>query len=330
MYDHKEEIINTRKGFLGGSDAKMIQQCAELGSVPKSAMKRLAVCKGLIEPENFTNVYMEYGNYIEDAVFQSLKATDERWQSNPRLESEVFSRPNCKVIDHVDFLLQDDENKVLTIAECKAVRLTFEQTRDEYKWQLAHHWRLANEMARKLGGYKVKLLLCHYRTDDVDFSQAFEFDPSRLTVKALRGMERLSNQYNIGDGMNIIDKFLETFDAYYEGDEIPSELLPANVQEQFAAVTNLLAEIKEREAKVDEFKKKLYDFLLEKNVKSIKNDAWSITRVDATTSTTFDTTRYLNDLQQEHPRVAVRLRSKYMKTTKRNGYVTIKLNDKTK
>lgn len=325
MYDHKEDVINTRKGCLGGSDAKMIAQIVENGSIPKSAMKRLAVCKGLIEHENFTNKYMEMGNFVEDAIYQNLVSIDSRWQSNPCLVSKKFSRPNVKIIDHIDYMLQDDEKKVLTIGECKATRLDFKQTKEEYMWQLRHHWLLASEYAKELGGYKVVLQLVHYSTEGLDLDEPFEFDPSRLTVKALKGMEKESRTYNLSKGMDMINEFLETFNEYYEDDEVPYELLPANVKTQFDQIAVALAEIKEREDKVAQFKEKLYEFLVQKNVKGIRSDVWSITRVDATETSSFDAKKFLEEYTQEHPTLASRLKKKYNKVVKRKGYVTIKL-----
>jgi hypothetical protein len=64
MYDYKQEIIATRTGCLGGSDARLIQSIAEAGKIPQSAMKRLAVCKGLAEQPKFTNPAIEFGTYI--------------------------------------------------------------------------------------------------------------------------------------------------------------------------------------------------------------------------------------------------------------------------
>ena len=89
----------------------------------------------------------------------------------------------------------------------------------------------------------------------------------------------------------------------------------------------MLVEIKERETKVGEFKKRLYDFMVEKDIKSIKNDAFSITRVDPTESKTFDAKKYLDDEAKAHPRKVKKIVAKYTKTSKRNGYVTIKVND---
>lgn len=324
MNEQKQEIINTRKGCLGGSDARMLMSIADIGSIPNSALKRLAICKGLKEPEQFTNAAMEFGNFIEECVFKSLHDTDERWQSNPRIASEKYSRKNVKCIDHVDFLLQDDEKKELTLGECKATRLTFQQTRDEYIAQLYHHYLLGSEIAKKIG-YKVKVVLCHYLTDGVDVANEMEFDPSRLTVKVLRNMDKLSSQYKLAEAMDIVDKFLETFDSYYDGDEIPYELLPVIVKEQFDKVTELLTEIMQREDIVDKFKEKLYEFLLEKNIKSIKNDAWTITRVDASSTKQFNSKKYLSDFAAKHPRKFKKVKEKYETVVNKKGYVKISI-----
>ena len=325
MNEHKSDIIATRTGCLGGSDARLIQSIADTGKIPQSAMKRLAVCKGLAEQPQFTSPAIEFGNYVESMVFESLHSQDERWQSNPCLVSTKYSRPNCKVIDHVDLYLQDDDKRTLIIGEVKATRSNYAQTYDEYKWQLLHHYILGCEKAKELGGYKVKVMLAHYCTDGQDLENGFEFDPSRLTVKTLRSMEKLSKSYHLAEAMDLIDAFLEDFNEYYDGDEIPYELLPANVQGQFDSITTLLTEIKEREDKVAAFKEKLYSFLAEKNIKSIRNDAWSITRVDPTESKQFDSKRYLEDFAAKHPRQFKKMRSEYEKTVRKKGFVTIKI-----
>ena len=67
--------------------------------------------------------------------------------------------------------------------------------------------------------------------------------------------------------------------------------------------------------------------LKEKNIKSIKNSAFSITRVDPTESKTFDAKSYLDDEAKAHPRKTKKLIAKYTKTTKRSGYVNIKVKD---
>lgn len=329
MNESKQEIIATRTGCLGGSDARLIQSIAEAGKIPQSAMKRLAVCKGLAEQPQFTNPAIEFGNYVESMVFESLHSQDERWQSNPCLVSGKYSRKNVDVIDHVDFFLQDDEKKVLVLGECKATRSTYEQTYDEYRWQLLHHYLLGCERAKELGGYKVKVMLSHYCTDGIDLTQPFEFDPSRLTVKTLRSMEKLSKSYRIGEAMDIIDTFLEDFNEYYEdGEEIPYEILPEKVKAEFDQVTTFLAEIKEREKKVEDFKKRLTEFMVSKGIKGIKTDSWAITLVNESESVSVDYKAiFANEIEAKKPRIANKLKKQYKKVTKKKAYITIKVRD---
>ena len=328
--DYKNEIRSSRCGALGSSDGKLILQVAESGVIPKSAYKRLAVCKGLIEQEDIPyTAAVRAGDELEMLVFEHLKANDDRYQSNPCWVSKKYSRKNVKLLTHPDIVLQDDENKILNVYEVKCTKFTFEQTKDTYKAQLIIHWVIANEIAKELGGYKVRLSLVHYSTEGMNLEDGFEFDPSRLTVKTLRNMEKLSKSYHLAEAMDIIDNFLETFTEYYEdGEEIPYEILPANVQNQFDSITTLLTEIKEREDKVAAFKSKLYDFLTEKNIKSIKNNDWSIVRIDPTESVQFDNKRYLEDFSIEHPRQYKKIRNKYDKVVKKKGYVSIKIKDK--
>lgn|SRR5574344_435795 len=328
MNEHKSDIIATRTGCLGGSDARLIQSVAEAGKIPQSAIKRLAVCKGLAEQPQFTNPAIEFGNYVESMVFESLHSQDERWQSNPCLVSTKYSRTNCKVIDHIDFFLQDDEKKVLVLGECKATRSTFEQTHDEYKWQLLHHYLLGCEKAKELGGYKVKIMLSHYCTDGIDLTQPFEFDPSRLTVKTLRNMGKLSKSYHLAEAMDIIDTFLENFTEFYEQDEVDANLLPANVQSQFLQVAQFLHEIKEREDKVAAFKTKLYDFLSERGIRKVACDDFSFTAVAPTQQISVDyKALFTQEIEAKKPRVAKQLKEKYKKTTNKKGYVLIHVNN---
>lgn len=322
MEDYKEDIIATRKGCLGGSDSKMLAQIASLGCVPQSAYKRLAVCKGLIEPENITTKVMEFGNFIEQSIFDGLYEKDKRYQSNPCLVSKIYSTNEVKIIDHVDFFLQDDDKKVLYLYECKASKFTTEQVRDSYKTQLYHHFLLGKELANKLGGYKVKVMLVHYDTSEVNLDDDWVFEPEKITIRAIKFSTPV---FDMPSAVAIVSNFLVGFNEYYEGDEIDANLLPDKVKKEFDSIANVLTEIKERERVVDDFKKRLYSFMVEKNFKSIKNDMFAITRVDATESKSFDSKRYVDDLKKEHPRKAKKIISQYTKTSKRSGYVTIKV-----
>ena len=322
MFEYKDEIRATRFGCLGSSDGKMLEQIASLGNVPKSAYKRLAVVKGLIPQEEIPETAaIRMGNETEMQIFEHLQMVDSRWQSNVRWESKEFSVPNCKLISHPDFILQDEEHKILYASECKATRYTIEQTRAEYAQQLFIHFMLAKEKAKELGkGWKVKLSLCHYSTEGLDLNEYNEFDPNRLTIREVRPSTAF---FDIRKAMSIVNDFLETFTEYYEGDVVEEQYLPMEVKQQFDNISIVLKEIKEREERVESFKSKLYNFMLEKNIKGIRSQDWSITRVDASESKSFDSKKYLADLKVAHPRKAKKIEEKYTKKVFRGGYVKI-------
>lgn len=322
--NYKDDVRATRVGCLGSSDAKLIEQVSQIGYVPKSAMERLAVCKGIIEQEEIPETSaIRAGNEIEMCIYEHLKSTNDDWQSNVRWESKKFSKRNCKLIAHPDLCRFDHKEKTLYIGEVKTTRYNLEQTRHTYASQMYVEYMLGTEQVER--GWKVKMMLVHYSTEGLDLNEPIVFEPERLTVKVIRPK---SLSFNIGIGMDVINDFLETFTEYYKGDEVDSEYLPEHVKQQFEFVTNCLREIKEREAYIDDFKKKLYDFMCEKGIKNIKNDLWTISRVDATEKRSFDSKKYLEDMKAAHPTKTKRIIAQYTKVSNAKGYVTIKMKEK--
>ena len=325
IQDYKNEISNTRKGCLGGSDGKMLAQIAALGYVPKSAFKRLAVCKGLIEQEDIPRTAaIVAGDKIEMAIYDHLTKKDPRYESNPLWVSEKYSTKNVKLIAHPDIVLKDEARKTLFVYEVKTTKYNINDTRTTYKSQLFIENTLAHEIISKLGsGWSVKLFLVHYSTEGLDLNDGVEFDPTRMTLKEVSF--RSSALFDIKSAMELVDTFLETFTEYYDGDEIDANLLPTNVKSQFDDVAAMLVDIKECETKIEEFKKRLYDFMLEHDIKSIKNEYFSIVAVAPSESKSFDTKRYMEDLIKQYPRKSKKIIEKYTKTQKRKGYCQIKV-----
>lgn len=325
MYEYKEEIIKTRVGSLGSSDAKILEKIASANCVPKSAYKRLAVCKGLIPPiETAKTIEMEYGDFVENQIYEMLKSQDERYESNPCFVSRRYSYKNCTLLTHPDIVLRDNENKILKIYEVKASRYTTEQVRRLYNAQLFIHTTLAYEYAGSLGkNWKVQVYLVHYDTSNINFDEGenMDFNAENITISRVN----VRKLFDLNNAMQIVDNFLETFDSYFLGDEIDADYLPERVKEQFDVISNTLKEIKEREEKVDDFKKKLYAFMQEHGIKSVKNDVFTVTRIDGGEIKTFDTKKYLEDMMQKHPTLTKKLKKQYEKISNRNGYVQIRI-----
>lgn len=329
MKDYKEEIQKTRLGCLGGSDAAMLARISNLGYVPLSARKRLAVCKGLIPQEEIPHTAaMRAGDEMENAIYEHLAQNDNTYESNPFWVSEKYSKSNVKLIDHPDIVRFDKEKKCLYVYEVKTTKLSVEETKREYRPQLYIHSLLAREMANaQIDGrkWRVKLFLVHYDTKGLDLAEGIEFDPSRMSVAPIAFRTEV---FNVKEAMNLVSDFLKDYDVYSEDGVVDYGYLPDNVKEKFDAIACTLREIKEREEKVEDFKNKLYTFLVEKNIKSIKNDEFSIVRVDESESKSFDGKKYIEELKSQHPVVAKRIIAKYTKVIKRKGNVQIRLKNK--
>lgn len=326
-YAHKADVINTRVGCLGGSDAKMLAQIDNLGSIPASAYKRLAVCKGLVQHDSMTNRAMEYGDFVEQRVFELIsKGDEEHYQSNPCWVSEKYSRKNVKCIDHVDVACIDEESKTIYIWEVKASKYPTNVVRQDYKAQLYHHTLFGREKCAKLGRkWRCKVYLAHYNTEGIDLEQDFTFDESRLKIQEVKFNSRL---FDMDNAMDLVDNFLETFDFYSENEIISAQYLPEKIQAQFSSIADVMREIKAKEERINEFKKKLYEFMLEKGIKSVSGEDYTFSVVMPTQTTSFDAKAYLAEMDEKHPRVAKKLREQYKKTTNKNGYLAIKVKSK--
>lgn len=325
--NYKDDVAQSRVGCLGSSDGKMLMQVCSLGFVPKSAHKRLAVCKGLIPQQEIPRTAaIVAGDEMEMAIYRHLSANDPRYESNPKWISEKYSYKNVKLISHPDIVLIDQARKTVFVWEVKTTKYSVADTRQTYKAQLFIHYLLAKEIAERMGkDWTVKIALVHYNTDGLDLTEGVTFDPERLTIKDVRFTSTAF--FDIHKAMSIVNDFLETFTEYYEGDEIDANLLPATVKQQFEDIAVVLQDIKEKENKVAEFKEKLYKFMDGKDIKSISNEYFTITRVDPTVQKSFDGKKFLDDMAKDHPRKAKKVLAKYTKTVNRKGYATIKVKE---
>lgn len=315
-YGYKDEIISSRVGNLGGSDARILAAIAKNGCVQRAQVERLAIAKGLYERPNITNIAMQYGDFIENMIYDSLVQVDERWESNKCFRSQKYGREGLGLLVHIDFSLFDEsrDKPLLLWVECKATTTDIEQTYKDYKEQLYIEYMLGKELAEQLGA-DFKLELCHYDASVMfeDESQLqFAFDPDKISRKKVVFKKPV---FDISFGMDIASKYVSEM-TEYKREEIDWDYLPAEVQEQMKQVNNILVSIKEKQDSIEEFKSRFYDFLCKNEVKSIKTPYFTISRVDESVSIQFDKVRFT----AEHPELA----AKYQRAVKKKGYVLIK------
>ena len=324
-YEYKEDIRNTRVNCVGGSDAKMLSQIAALGVVPRSAYRRLAICKGLIQnDEHPTTAAMRAGDIIENTIYEHLAQGNKNYQSNPRWESKKYRRNNVRLISHPDFVFEDKDTKTIFVYECKCTKYDIKETRETYREQLYVEYTMAKERAMTMGrGWKVKLYLVHYDTNGLDIGDGVcPFDVDRMSVVPVSFTSKV---FDIDLALDIIDRFLDDMEVYYEEDEVNADLLPERVYAQFDNACRALNEIKRLEQGVDAFKEKIYNFMKKNNITSIKNDVFTISRVDAGIRKTFDAKTYLRDYEMKHPTKYKRIMGEYQITSTVKGHVKIRI-----
>ena len=315
-YGYKDEIISSRVGNLGGSDARILAAIAKNGCVQRAQVERLAIAKGLYERPNITNIAMQYGDYIENMIYDSLVQVDERWESNKCFRSQKYGREGLGLLVHIDFSLFDEsrDKPLLLWVECKATTTDIEQTYKDYKEQLYVEYVLGKELAEQLGA-DFKLELCHYDASvmfEDEFQLQFAFDPDKISRKKVIFKKPV---FDISSGMDIAAQYVSEM-TEYKREEIDWDYLPAEVQEQMKQVNNILVSIKEKQDSIEEFKSRFYDFLCKNEIKSVKTPYFTISRVDESVSIQFDKVRFT----AEHPELA----AKYQRAVKKKGYVLIK------
>lgn len=315
-YGYKDEIISSRVGNLGGSDARILAAIAKNGCVQRAQVERLAIAKGLYERPNITNLAMQYGDFIENMIYDSLVQVDERWESNKCFRSQKYGREGLGLLVHIDFSLFDEsrDKPLLLWVECKATTTDIKQTYKDYKEQLYVEYVLGKELAEQLGA-DFKLELCHYDASVMfeDESQLqFAFDPDKISRKKVIFKKPV---FDISSGMDIAAQYVSEM-TEYKREEIDWDYLPAEVQEQMKQVNNILVSIKEKQDSIEEFKSRFYDFLCKNEIKSVKTPYFTISRVDESVSIQFDKVRFT----AEHPELA----AKYQRAVKKKGYVLIK------
>ena len=291
---HIEEIETTRIGGFGGSDAAMFYRIGlkGLSALTKSDKKRIRVAKGLDEYKSIpVNEAMRRGHDFEDWYAENVAIVS--------LEREKkFSR---KMARNFDTFFHADFSNEKYIYELKCVQ-DVNSVKDNYFHQLQWQYMIAPV------GMKVYL-------EVFDSSKEFGLDNLRdeklierdeLTIEILRmGIKRIDESWNELD--------LSIGEEWQVTDLMPFE------QKDVELLSSALRQIKEMEAKADEFKAQVLAFMEANNILSLKSDTYSITYVPESITMTFDKKK----LFSEHPKIN---ETDYLRSSTKKRYLKITLN----
>jgi len=311
--NNKSEIISTRVGGLGSSDAKMVAKIAIRGALSDADKQRIAIMLGLEELKQFKSIPTEYGNYIEEVVFDTLKKKYPNAVSNPFYKSEILSqRYGFGIFTHIDYEVETEDK--ITWIEHKTTKSDFHETLHKYLTQLAWHSILLHEKAAALGKQPV-LILSHYKVSDYD-----NFEPQNLEIKRLVNGSQfvyyLPKLDYFENGLKIISDAVKDFN-YEPREELYADNLPAPIQEKMQQIVYCLQEIKTAESMVEQFKERMKGIMSENNIKTIDNDYFRITLVKETMSNSFDKKAF----EVEYPELS----QKFTKQIQKSSYINIKI-----
>ena len=308
---NKEEIINTRKAGLGSSDARMVYKIAKNGRLSDADRQRIAIMLGIEEKPEFSTQATEYGNFIEQKIFEIIKNKYADAVSNPYyISRNISGRYGFDVFNHIDYEVETDD-KIIWI-ENKATKKSFDKAMDEYDEQLSWHRMLLIEKAI----YSMKkptLMFSHYKTDE--YSETFDPDNFRIEPIGYDRYYQKQTENMFFNGLSIISEEIKDF-KYEKRESIYADNLPIPLQEKMQTIAECFRQISDAEKQIEDFKEKMLQLMQNANVKSIQTDYFKINLIGETIAASFDSRLF----QKENPGLA----QKYLRQSKRNSYITIK------
>lgn len=297
--NHSEEIINTRKGGFGGSDAEMFYMIGikGLSALTNTYKKRIRVAKGLDEYQSISTPAMQKGHDFEDwyaqQSFSPLYAEREA-----KITNNIFAR-NFETFAHADFF-ECDEHFTTDgeVWELKCVQDPDNALNDYYE-QLQWYYML--------GVKKVWLVVCDSRAESFEAGVKMPVLVERddIVIDIIR------------EGISILDKNWKDLDLTLHDDWTEADLLPFE-HESVLMLRSYLEQISELEKQAEKHREAVKMFMESNNVKSIKSDRYNITLVPESTISTLDKSK----LFKEHPEIK---EQDYLKISQKKSYVKITL-----
>jgi len=316
---HKAEILATRVGGFGSSDAAMIIDIATIGKVMPKHYKRLAIFEGLIEPDTFSTPAMETGNQREQEIFNYYKEkyVSDEWENNPMYTDikNVFSN-EFKCFSHID-IVQKTKAGLHYIYEIKTSKDSIDLLKIRHDAQLKWHCILANDDSITLIHYKEKHDGSSFDSGNVVLDGIYySVDELQLfIVKIKQGLLLIKDFLTIQKDNDYAD-LREHCKERNAMITLESDL-PESILKKIQRFENYMIKQKQEEKEFIQVKEIILKTMSDKHI-----DRWALNRLKfaymgAGISNNFDTTKFKND----HPD----LYRQYVKESPRKEYLKITL-----
>ena len=286
---HNQEIEVTRVGGFGGSDANLFYRVGlrGLSALNNTDKKRIRVAKGIDEYKPIAmNDAMQRGHDFED--FYEMSESTSMMSREVLFSAELAK--NFKTFFHADF------SDKYYVYELKCVQNP-DNVEKDYEAQL--QWQAM------VSGMKVCLVVCDSVKRFEDYNEPIEITRDENVISILK------------NGIRLLDENWETLDLEVGEEWSDSDLMPFE-KNDIAIFTSYLQRIQQLEELAEESKLKVFQFMRDKNIKSLKSDSYTVTFTPESTTSTLDKKK----LFTEHPEIK---EQDYIKTSPKKAYITVKL-----
>lgn len=288
---HKQEIEVTRVGGFGGSDAKMFYKIGlkGLSALNNTDKKRIRVAKGIDEYKPITvNEAMQRGHDFEDWYEKQSFAP-----LNAEREVAISSMlaKNFKTFAHADFFSNGEVWELKCLANPgKAYEDYFEQLQWYHLLRATKVWLVVSDSNLSF-------------IEGTSFPVEIKRDNNAIDV--------LSN------GIKLLDDNWDNLDLEVGEEWSESDLLPFE-KEDITVFASYLQRIQQLEELAEESKLKVFNFMRDNGIKSLKSDYYTVTFTPESTTSTLDKKK----LFTAHPEIK---EQDYLKISPKKAYITVKL-----
>lgn len=245
--EHAQEIRQTRVGGLGGSDAAILMKIGERGlsALTMTDNKRIAIMLGMAEQNDWGgNVYTNAGHMFEDYAERVLPL-NANYKREEFIERKLAR--NFKTFAHADFTERNIEKdlglEMLTVVECKFVQGSTANTISKYYAQLQWYYLLGADA-----------VVLYHGTGTANPFEVFECE----MVQVERDEVAIRTLLN---GIMILDGAIQDGWKPENVEKMQIDDTPEKVQDAFVRWQAIQAEKKELEAKENEVKAIIKEYL---------------------------------------------------------------------
>lgn len=307
---HNQEIINSRVGGFGSSDAALFVRIAKKGGVTnlsRTDNHRIAVALGIVPPVGTpTTEAMERGHRFEDWYENNILNTATNIEREKRLEHlagdmSVYMPTNFRLFAHADFF-DNTRNEVL---ELKCSQYEFGKVYSDYYSQLQWYYLME-------GVNSVMLIHCKPNT-----TNPFEGEFDIITSEDVLFDENMAD--TLQNGIQLLDEAISEGWKPSVSDTATTEELPEFMQDNISILKKIQANIKALQNEEAMIKEEMLEYMTDNGLASLLDDEVTVTMVGATETKSFDSTAFF----KAHPELKTE-KDKFQKVSQRKAYLTIK------